>query len=60
MDRMYLKNTMEQLERERSVHDKKFADNPAHTKCLPNFDSAIEKLKKELDKLDLEASPTQA
>jgi hypothetical protein len=52
MDRMYLKQTIENLQEERGVHDKKFADNPAHKNCLPNFDAAIEKLNQELVKLD--------
>jgi len=51
---MYLKSTIENLDHERSIHDKKFAANAAHKNCLPNFDSAIEKLKKELVKLELE------
>jgi hypothetical protein len=51
---MYLKQTIEHLERERSVHDTKYADNSAHANCLPNFDQAIERLKKELAKLELE------
>ena len=57
MDRMYLKSTIENLENERSIHDNKFAANAAHKNCLPNFDSAIEKLKKELVKLELELTP---
>ena len=59
MDRMYLKNTIEHLERERAAHDQKYAENPAHTKCLPNFDAAIDKLKKELAKLESEQMPQQ-
>jgi hypothetical protein len=56
---MYLKHTIEHLENERSLHDTKFAGNSAHANCLPNFDQAIERLKKELAKLDLEqAAPT--
>jgi len=54
MDRMYVKQTIEHLESERSIHDKKYADNPAHKNCLPNFDMAIDRLKKELDKIELE------
>jgi len=59
MDRMYLKGAIQQLEQERAVHDEKFADNPAHAKCLPNFDSAIDKLRKELAKLDQSAPATE-
>ncbi len=55
MDRMYLKQTIERLEYERSIHDEKYSRNPAHTKCLPNFDIAIEKLKKELAKIESES-----
>ncbi len=54
MDRMYLKNILEQLEREKSVHGTKFGANAVHAKCLPNFDQAIEKLRKELDKYNEE------
>lgn len=61
MDRMYLRNTLEQLQREKDAHGTKFGDNPVHAKCLPNFDTAIEKLQKELDKFNeenpLPASP---
>ena len=56
MDRMYLKNILEQLEREKSAHPTKFGDNPVHAKCLPNFDQAIDKLRKELEKLEESAS----
>ncbi len=52
MDRMPLKNTLEQLKREKDTHGTKFGDNPVHAKCLPNFDTAIEKLQKELDKFN--------
>ena len=52
IDRMYIKSTIENLESEKSVHDKKYADNPAHKNCLPNFDRAIDQLKQELAKLD--------
>lgn len=52
MDRMYLKNTLEQLKREKDSHGTKFGDNPVHANCLPNFDAAIEKLQKELDKFN--------
>ncbi len=52
MDRMYLKTTIESLEREMSLHPLKFATNPAHQNCLPNFEQAINKLKLELAKLE--------
>jgi hypothetical protein len=48
---MYLKNTIAQLEREMSEHDKKFGANPVHANCLPNFVQALTKLKQELEKL---------
>jgi hypothetical protein len=54
---MYLKQTIEHLESERSVHDTKYADNPAHANCMPNFDMAIDRLKKELAKLEDEQRP---
>jgi hypothetical protein len=57
MDRMYLITTMQNLEREKSVHATKFADNAAHANCLPNFELAIAKLAAELEKLE---SPTKA
>ena len=52
MDRMYLITTIENLEREKSLHAAKFADNPAHQNCLPNFEQAIAKLSAEIEKLD--------
>jgi hypothetical protein len=52
MDRMYFINAIENLERERAVHSTKFADNPVHNNCLPNFDQAIAKLRAELEKLE--------
>lgn len=52
MDRMYLLTTIENLLREQSVHAEKFADNPAHANCMPNFEQAIIKLQAELEKLD--------
>jgi len=54
MDRMYLKQTIEHLERERAAHGTKYAENPVHSNCLPNFDLAIDRLKKELAKLEEE------
>ncbi len=51
MDRMYLKTTIELIRREREAHNQKFGDNPVHSGCLPNFDRAIENLRKELEKL---------
>lgn len=56
MDRMYLKNAIEQLEHEKASHDTKFASNPAHKNCMPNFDAAIDKLSKELAKLEEEVA----
>jgi hypothetical protein len=55
MDRMYFITAIENLERERAVHDTKFAHNPAHEQCLPNFDQAIAKLRAELDKVEAAA-----
>ncbi len=52
MDRMYFITAIENLERERAAHATKFADNPAHENCLPNFDQAIAKLRAELEKLE--------
>jgi hypothetical protein len=54
---MYLKNAIDQLEREKSVHAEKFAANPVHANCLPNFDQAIGKLKQELEKMGVELKP---
>lgn len=59
MDRIYLKTTIEHLEHERAIHDEKYSGNPVHANCLPNFDAAIEKLKRELAKLDGESSHNQ-
>lgn len=56
MDRMYLKNTLELLQREKDAHGTKFGDNPVHSNCLPNFEAAITKLQKELDKFNEENS----
>ena len=52
MDRMYFITAIDNLERERAIHSTKFADNPAHENCLPNFDQAIAKLRLELEKLE--------
>jgi hypothetical protein len=52
MDRMYFITAIDNLERERAIHFTKFADNPAHENCLPNFDQAIAKLRLELEKLE--------
>jgi hypothetical protein len=54
MDRMYVRTTIENLEREWELHPQKFANNPAHKNCFLNFTQAIERLKLELNKLDLE------
>jgi len=60
MDRMYLKTTIENLQTERNGHDKKYADNPAHKNCLPNFDAAINKLQQELVKLEEQEQSAKA
>jgi hypothetical protein len=60
MDRNYLKNAIELLEKELAQHDKKFADNPKHANCLPNFQQAIAKLKLELAKLEPEEPAPQS
>ena len=52
MDRQYIKNALEMLEKEKAVHNEKFARNDRHANCLPNFERAIEKLKLELNKLE--------
>jgi hypothetical protein len=57
MDRMYLKNVLELLEREKLAHDSKFAGIEVHAHCLPNFDRAIAKIMEELNKLDEVAHP---
>ena len=59
MDRMYLLTTMENLEREKSVHAEKFGNNSAHANCIPNFEQAIEKLAAELEKLEAAAKAAQ-
>lgn len=51
-DKMYLKATLERIEAVKAVHDQKFSDNPVHKNCLPNFDRAIDNLKKEILKLE--------
>jgi hypothetical protein len=57
---MYLKTTIENLEREMSLHPVKFANNPCHQNCQPNFEQAIAKLKLELAKLEPEEGPESA
>lgn len=57
MDRMYLKNCLAQLQQEKDAHGTKFGDNPKHANCLPNFDTAIEKIKKELEKFEEANAP---
>jgi len=52
MDREYVSRAIDNLQRERVVHDQKFANNPVHQNCLPRFDQAIANLQKELEKLD--------
>jgi hypothetical protein len=54
MDRAFLKMTIENLERELSVHAQKFGNNPAHANCVPNFEQAIARLQAELQKLESE------
>lgn len=56
MDREYVSRTIENLEREKAIHDQKFADNPHHNDCLKRFEQAIIKLRKELEKLELKRS----
>jgi len=57
MDRIYLKNVLELLEREKMLHDEKFSGLEVHANCLPNFDRAIKKIEEELNKLDEVAQP---
>jgi len=52
MDRLYLQNAIDKIWRERDIHDRKFADNPAHNNCLPRFEQTLAKLREELNKLD--------
>lgn len=54
VDKEYLIRTIEHIEREKTVHDKKFADNSHHKHCLPRFDTVISKLKEELAKVTQE------
>ena len=51
MDRAFLKMTIDNIQRELSVHAQKFGSNPAHANCVPNFEQAIARLQAELDKL---------
>lgn len=60
MDRMYLKTTIENLEKEKQLHPLKFGKNPAHQNCLPNFDQAIARLQTELNKFETETPDTAA
>lgn len=58
MDKQYIKAAIENIERERQVHNQKFASNVAHKNCLQNFDAALQRLGTELEKLAAEdASP---
>lgn len=41
------KKSIEQLKREKALHDEKFAGNQAHLGCAPSFDRAIENLENE-------------
>lgn len=43
-DESYIRRTIEQLTREKELHDEKFAGNEAHSGCAANFDRAIENL----------------
>jgi hypothetical protein len=54
MDRAFLKMTIENLERELSVHAEKFGNNAVHANCVPNFEQAILRLQTELQKLESE------
>jgi hypothetical protein len=56
-DRMYLLATLQRIEEYRATHDKKFADNPVHKNCMPNFDKAINNLKQELAKIEERSQP---
>jgi len=58
MDREYINRTIDNLQREREAHDKKFSGNPVHQSCLPRFDQAIANLRKELEKLEARRSET--
>jgi hypothetical protein len=51
VDRIYLQSVIDKIEHERKIHDRKFADNPAHKTCLPRFDDTLTKLREELRKL---------
>jgi hypothetical protein len=56
-DKTYLKNTLENLRMQKSLHDDNFLSNPAHENCLPRYDRAIENLEKELEKLEAISTP---
>ena len=60
MDRMYLIKCLEQLQKEKDSHGETFGDNPVHSKCLPNFDAAIDKISKELTKLEEQNAAAKA
>ena len=48
---MHIKGLIRNLEAERSLHDKKFADDPLHKDCLKRFDHVLVQLTEELAKL---------
>ena len=52
MDRYYILGVIERIESERSVHDKKFQGNAAHSDCLKRFDKTLAMLREELKKLE--------
>ncbi|PWT95268.1 MAG: hypothetical protein C5B53_11685 [Candidatus Melainabacteria bacterium] len=52
MDRYYLLGVIERIESERSVHDKKFQGNQAHSDCLKRFDKTLAMLRDELKKAE--------
>jgi hypothetical protein len=56
VDRAFLKMTIENLERELSVHAEKFGNNAVHANCVPNFEQAIARLQIELNKLEILSS----
>lgn len=53
VDREYLVRTIAHLEQERRDHDKKFAGNEHHKHCLPRFDTALNRLQAELDRITI-------
>jgi hypothetical protein len=45
---MYLKECIERIKREASVHDQKFSGSAVHQGCLERFEKVIAALEKEL------------